>query len=81
VERRLLDGLDEDALHTVRDGSDPDELLHPAQAFEHPSHVGNDPDLTPMKTRHSGFVGVARWRPLRICAAPRTGSNRFYATM
>ena len=23
-----------------------DELLHPAQAFEHPSHVVNDPDLT-----------------------------------
>lgn len=25
---------------------DLDELLHPAQAFEHPSHVVNDPDLT-----------------------------------
>ena len=23
-----------------------DSLLHPAQAFEHPSHVVNDPDLT-----------------------------------
>jgi hypothetical protein len=23
-----------------------DELLHPAQAFEHPSHVVSDPDLT-----------------------------------
>ena len=23
-----------------------DNLLHPAQAFEHPSHVVNDPDLT-----------------------------------
>jgi len=27
-------------------GCDLDELLHPAQAFEHPSHVVNDPDLT-----------------------------------
>ena len=23
-----------------------DELLHPAQAFDHPSEVVNDPDLT-----------------------------------
>ena len=29
-----------------RDGFDLDSLLHPAQAFEHPSHVVNDPDLT-----------------------------------
>ena len=28
------------------DGFDLDGLLHPAQAFEHPSHVVNDPDLT-----------------------------------
>src|SRR5580704_5785719 len=27
-------------------GFDLDSLLHPAQAFEHPSHVVNDPDLT-----------------------------------
>jgi len=27
-------------------GLDLDELLHPAQAFEHPSEVVNDPDLT-----------------------------------
>ena len=27
-------------------GFDLDELLHPAQAFEHPSQVVNDPDLT-----------------------------------
>ena len=46
MERRLLDSLDEDALHNVRDGWDPNELLHPAQAFEHPSNVVNDPDLT-----------------------------------
>jgi hypothetical protein len=46
MERRLLDSLDEDALYNVRDGWDPNELLHPAQAFEHPSDVVNDPDLT-----------------------------------
>jgi len=28
------------------DGYDLDNLLHPAQAFEHPSNVVNDPDLT-----------------------------------
>jgi hypothetical protein len=28
------------------DGSDFDTLLHPAQAFNHPSDVVNDPDLT-----------------------------------
>ena len=27
-------------------GFDLDELLHPAQAFEHPARVVNDPDLT-----------------------------------
>jgi hypothetical protein len=31
---------------TNPDGFDPNDLLHPAQAFEHPSHVVNDPDLT-----------------------------------
>jgi hypothetical protein len=29
-----------------RDKFDWDELLHPAQAFGHPSEVVNDPDLT-----------------------------------
>jgi len=29
-----------------RDSLDLDELLHPAQAFESPDHVVNDPDLT-----------------------------------
>ena len=29
-----------------RDPFDLDELLHPAQAFEHPGEVVNDPDLT-----------------------------------
>ena len=35
-----------DAFYAIRDGWDPEDLLHPAQAFEHPSHVVNDPDLT-----------------------------------
>lgn len=30
----------------TNDGYDLDGLLHPAQAFEHPSNVVNDPDLT-----------------------------------
>ena len=30
----------------INDGYDLDGLLHPAQAFEHPSNVVNDPDLT-----------------------------------
>jgi hypothetical protein len=44
MERRL--GFVEDSRYDVRDGWDPNDLLHPAQAFEHPSHVVNDPDLT-----------------------------------
>ena len=36
----------DDAFHNLADGWDPNDLLHPAQAFEHPSHVVNDPDLT-----------------------------------
>ena len=44
--RRFQDGLGEDTSFGVRDRWDPNELLHPAQAFEHPSHVVNDPDLT-----------------------------------
>jgi hypothetical protein len=42
--RRL--GFVEDSLYDVREGWEPNDLLHPAQAFEHPSHVVNDPDLT-----------------------------------
>ena len=44
MERRL--GFIEDSHYDVREGWDPNDLLHPAQAFEHPSHVINDPDLT-----------------------------------
>ena len=39
-------GPGEATLCHIRDGWDPNDLLHPAQAFEHPSHVVNDPDLT-----------------------------------
>lgn len=46
MERRLDDGLGKDAFYNDRDGWDLNDLLHPAQAFEHPSHVVNDPDLT-----------------------------------
>ncbi len=36
----------EDSSYGVPDGWEPNDLMHPAQAFEHPSHVLNDPDLT-----------------------------------
>jgi hypothetical protein len=44
MERQL--GFAEDNRYDVQEGWDPNDLLHPAQAFEHPSHVVNDPDLT-----------------------------------
>ncbi len=44
--RRLQDGPSVDTSYVVQDRWDPNDLLHPAQAFEHPSHVVNDPDLT-----------------------------------
>ena len=44
MDRRL--GLAEDSHYEVGEGWDPNDLLHPAQAVEHPSHVVNDPDLT-----------------------------------
>jgi hypothetical protein len=44
MERRF--GFVEDSRDDIREGWDPNDLLHPAQAFEHPSHVVNDPDLT-----------------------------------
>ncbi len=36
---RLHDRVSDDTLYNVRDGWDPTELLHPAQAFEHPSRT------------------------------------------
>jgi hypothetical protein len=44
MERRL--GFTEDSHYDLCEAWDPNDLLHPAQAFEHPSHVVNDPDLT-----------------------------------
>jgi hypothetical protein len=43
---RLHDRVSDGALYADREGWDPTDLLHPAQAFEHPSYVVNDPDLT-----------------------------------
>ena len=44
--RRLKDRLGNPTHYDVQKGWDPYDLLHPAQAFEHPSHVVYDPDLT-----------------------------------
>jgi hypothetical protein len=44
--RRFQAGLGEHTSYNVQDGWDRNDLLHPAQAFEHPSHVVDDPDLT-----------------------------------
>ncbi len=46
MERRLQGGLTAEAFSSAEERRDPNDLLHPAQAFEHPSHVVNDPDLT-----------------------------------
>jgi hypothetical protein len=74
MERRLHVALG------LGDGWDPNDLLHPAQAFEHPSHVVNDPDLTLNEKRAfllRGRPTPARRRLLHTCAALRAGSNRF----
>jgi hypothetical protein len=44
--RRRQEELGDRTPYDVREGWDPNDLLHPAQAFEHPSHVVYDPDLT-----------------------------------
>jgi hypothetical protein len=46
MERRPHVYLVQDAFHNRGDELDLSNLLHPAHAFEHPSHVVNDPDLT-----------------------------------
>lgn len=46
MERHFEDASAAEALYSAEDRWDPNDLLHPAQAFEHPSHVVNDPDLT-----------------------------------
>ena len=43
---RRLKGLSLDSEYRSDDAFDLDSLLHPAHAFEHPSNVVNDPDLT-----------------------------------
>jgi hypothetical protein len=44
----------------TRDDYDLNQLLHPAQAFGHPSKVVNDQDLTLREARHSRILGVGR---------------------
>jgi hypothetical protein len=44
--RRLRDVLGDHTPYNVQEGWGANDLLHPAQAFEPPSHVVNDPDLT-----------------------------------
>lgn len=46
MECRFKDGSGTDGLYGVCDQWDPNDLLHPARVFEHPSHVVNDPNLT-----------------------------------
>jgi hypothetical protein len=61
--RRLQHGLGDHTRYNVQEGWDPNDLLHPAQAFEHPSRVVYDPDLTlNEKTSDSRFVGIRRLR-------------------
>ena len=74
----------EEPSYGVRDGWDPNDLLHPSEAFEHPSHVLNDPDLTlnenaPFLLR--GHRTRAPWKQHRICDALQAASNRFCSTM
>jgi hypothetical protein len=49
------------------DGYDLDDLLHPAHAFEHPSNVVNDPDLTLNESVRSSPLGP----PMRVPSQPR----------
>jgi hypothetical protein len=46
MQRRLKKTPLETEYSDLNDWGDLDDLLHPAQAFEHPSDVVNDPDLT-----------------------------------
>ena len=46
MERRSGNPLFTDHCNDHEDACDLDALLHPAQAFEHPSDVVSDPDLT-----------------------------------
>ena len=52
-----------DQCSDYEDACDLDALLHPAQAFEHPSDVVSDPDLTlNEKARDPGVMGLRRVR-------------------
>ncbi len=82
--RRLQDGLGDHTPCNVQEGWDPNDLLHPAQAFEHPSHVVYDADLTLNEKRAilaSWASDVCARRQARICVAPRAASNRYRSTM
>jgi hypothetical protein len=46
MDRKLLNSTTDFDLSDSDDALDLDDLLHPGQAFEHPSAVVNDPDLT-----------------------------------
>jgi hypothetical protein len=46
MRRRLNDPLLVEQCNDTDDACDLDALLHPAQAFDHPSDVVSDPDLT-----------------------------------
>jgi hypothetical protein len=46
MQRKFNEIPDEVECSGSNDGFDLDNLLHPAQAFEHPSQIVNDPDLT-----------------------------------
>jgi len=46
-----------------------DDLLHPAQAFSHPSDVVNDPDLTLNEKRAILAPGLPMPVPSRRCRA------------
>ena len=75
---------DDMTLHTdVSDdtGFDLDELLHPAQAFAHPSNVVNDPDLTLKRSGRSSRPGhrmPARWKRRLPCVTRPNGQNRVF---
>ena len=72
--RRLQHVLGDHTRYNVQEGWDPNDLLHPAQAFEHPSRVVYDPDLTLNEKRAilASWASDA-WAPeasLHSCCAP-----------
>jgi hypothetical protein len=57
TESSAMEKITSASRQTARFDFDLDDLLHPAQAFEHPQHVVEDPDLTPNEKR----VILASW--------------------